>query len=831
MYNYTKLIKYEKTIIIYILNNLVKLFVKKELVCYIYFVIQIKIGDIILKKYCFVFSFIFLFVFGFSFLMPTNNTLFAQEDAYTNISSIQDFETLQTNPTGKYRLTKDISFSGINDFEGIELFSGEFDGNGYTLSDLTITSTGKSYAGIFNQINNATIKNLQLKNISVSANQTVESEYLKAGIICGNMISSRIEEVSIIGDATTVSTLSAVSKSRSYVGLLAGNMADGSVVKNCYINGNVVFENTDSTKTNYVGGLFGYVDNSSINFVVQDVPMQINKVLSKNSFIGGLVGTLIGSRSSLQNVVSESNITFTDCDEDINAYSVIGQISLTLVPDSQKINYLYSTSNLDTIGNIDELNTKTNNGFVDNKIENQVDVNNFYIKNYYLEMQKFDNLFPWNFNSIWQLKTTKSLPTLQHFDSFTYSVDEAKSFDYTNKPKDVSNIITFITNPNNTYRYGDSVEVGGYINDVKSMNKFFRTIGIRKDGAIIFENKKIEQIIDEGNVDTQVDKLEDKTIYKNNGVVVTETETEVGGNTAKTYSINTSNILWSKYTANGNDVNLYTIPNGDLTNVGIYSLALETINYSVLVKSENANQGTVKRSTASVGQKEFTETNVAYGNSLNYTATPTSDFGFNGWYRDEEKNTLLGTQQQIKVEFNEKTFEEGGIFNGLTLGEDDLLLYATFTKKVCDITIKFAVNDEITDDILSTIKFNGSNVQVKENMLTVKAKMGDVAKFTVSLPAGYEFSSWFQSDGTSNIGTLGDTLEIELDITNEDESMVIVANFKKEVEQNNTDTTWIWITCGIGGGLLILGLVIFFIIKNKRGGFGGGKNDYKKMYY
>ena len=116
-------------------------------------------------------------------------------------------------------------------------------------------------------------------------------------------------------------------------------------------------------------------------------------------------------------------------------------------------------------------------------------------------------------------------------------------------------------------------------------------------------------------------------------------------------------------------------------------------------------------------------------------------------------------------------------------------------------------------------------------MLTVKAKMGDVAKFTVSLPAGYEFSSWFQSDGTSNIGTLGDTLGIELDITNEDESMVIVANFKKEVEQNNIDTTWIWITCGIGGGLLILGLVIFFIIKNKRGGFGGGKNDYKKMYY
>ena len=103
---------------------------------------------------------------------------------------------------------------------------------------------------------------------------------------------------------------------------------------------------------------------------------------------------------------------------------------------------------------------------------------------------------------------------------------------------------------------------------------------------------------------------------------------------------------------------MYTIPNGNLTNVGIYSLALETINYSVLVKSEDVNQGTVKRSTASVEQKEFTETNVVYGSSLNYTATPTSDFGFNGWYRDEEKNKLLGTQQQIKVEFNEKAFED-----------------------------------------------------------------------------------------------------------------------------------------------------------------------------
>ena len=821
MNKYSNLIKYKKTIIIYILNNLVKLFVKKYFVCYIYFV------------NCCVFSLIFVFALGFGFLLPKNNIVLAQDETYTNISSVQDFATLQTNPNGKYRLTNDISFADVDNFEGVGTFSGEIDGNGYTLSDLTISSEDKPFAGIFNQLNNATIKNLQLKNITISATQTIEGEYLKAGIICGNMISSRLEEISIIYD-TNVQALNVVSKSRSYVGLLAGNMSDGCVIKNCYLNGNIAFENEDETKTNYVGGVAGYIENSTVNFVVQDVSMQMNNIKSKNTFLGGIIGQLVGNRSNIQSIVSKGAITLTGSNDDISAYSLIGQISLSLMPDSKKVNYLYSISALDTIGNLEQLNAKTNNAFAVNKLENQVDANNFYVKNYYLEMQKFDNLFPWDFNSIWQLKTAKSLPTLQHFDSFTYTVNEAKSFDYTNKPKDVTNIITFITNAGNTYRYGEDIEIGGYINNVSNMNKFFKTVGIRKDGSLIFDNKKVEEIIREGNPDTQIDIQEDKIVYKNNGVTVTETESEFAGNTAKTYAINTSNILWNKYSLNDNEVNVYTIPNGNLTNVGIYSLALETINYSVLVKSEDVNQGTVKRNTASIEQKEFTETNVVYGSSLNYVATPTSDFGFNGWYRDEEKTKLLGTQQQIKVDFNEKAFEDGGIFSGLTLGEDNLMLYATFTKRVCDVTIKFAVNGEVTDEILSTVKFNGSNVQAKDNILAVKAKMGETAKFSVTLPSGYEFSNWFQSDGTNDIGVIGDTLEIEFEVTNDDETMTIVANFKKEIEENNTDTTWIWVTCGIGGGLLVIGLVVFFIIKNKRGGFGGkggGKNDYKKMYY
>ena len=212
MHNYTKLIKYEKTIIIYILNNLVKLFVKKFFVCYIYFVNKIKIGEIILKKYCFVFSLIFVFAFGLAFFVPKNNITFAQDDTYTNISSVQDFATIQANPTGKYKLANDISFAGVDNFEGLDTFSGEIDGNGYTISDLAVTSEDKPFAGIFNKLNNATIKNLQLKNISIATSQTIEGEYLKAGVICGNMVSSRIEEVSIICNTNLLQTLNVVSK-------------------------------------------------------------------------------------------------------------------------------------------------------------------------------------------------------------------------------------------------------------------------------------------------------------------------------------------------------------------------------------------------------------------------------------------------------------------------------------------------------------------------------------------------------------------------------------------------------------------------------------------
>ncbi len=81
-----------------------------------------------------------------------------------------------------YIQTEDIDCTGKAAFAGIggynatptggTPFSGTYDGQGYTISNITMTA--RNYGGIFNQVNGGTIKNLTVENISVENGATGE---------------------------------------------------------------------------------------------------------------------------------------------------------------------------------------------------------------------------------------------------------------------------------------------------------------------------------------------------------------------------------------------------------------------------------------------------------------------------------------------------------------------------------------------------------------------------------------------------------------------------------------------------------------------------------
>lgn len=94
----------------------------------------------------------------------------------TEISTAEELAALATGDlAGSYILTADIDMSGIAAYQPIgtpdQPFTGNFDGNGYTVSDLTIDGTG-DYQGLFG-VNAGVIRNVTLEATSISGSNHV----------------------------------------------------------------------------------------------------------------------------------------------------------------------------------------------------------------------------------------------------------------------------------------------------------------------------------------------------------------------------------------------------------------------------------------------------------------------------------------------------------------------------------------------------------------------------------------------------------------------------------------------------------------------------------
>ena len=129
---------------------------------------------------------------------------------YTKISSCEDLKAISEKPDGKYCLTKDIDMAGIEWTPFT--FNGVLDGNGHEIINLSITSKGSavrdtydgnmisystSFAGMFDCIEGATIRNLTLTSVYVDI---TSDEPFFAGTIAGYMGNSKIINCNVKGD-------------------------------------------------------------------------------------------------------------------------------------------------------------------------------------------------------------------------------------------------------------------------------------------------------------------------------------------------------------------------------------------------------------------------------------------------------------------------------------------------------------------------------------------------------------------------------------------------------------------------------------------------------
>ncbi len=254
------------------------------------------------------------------------------------------------------KLTSDIDLSGltgtdfniIGKFESLP-FTGQFDGDGYTISNFTYNAPGQDSVGLFGYVstglqeNGLGIKDVTLTNSNVTGNNNV-------GALVGKLIySSSIENCFVQSGAVT---------GQDYVGGVIGRGSSG-LIDNCY-NAADVFGNSrvggvvgnwigqiqnctsvgDVTGTsNYVGGVVGYITGDLTNDRKM-IHCSSDGTITGNIAVGGLAGrsstiideayseALVRGESQLGGLVGDNNGQIQSC---FSIASVTGTLTSTYV--------------------------------------------------------------------------------------------------------------------------------------------------------------------------------------------------------------------------------------------------------------------------------------------------------------------------------------------------------------------------------------------------------------------------------------------------------------------------------------------------------------------
>ena len=339
--------------------------------------------------------------------MPCNLVVFAatlgtEQNPY-EISTATQLKAINNNLSACYKLTANIDLNG-EDFTPLGnaesgTFSGIFDGNGFTISNLNVFS-GK-FAGLFG-CNEGTIKNVKLSGIYVygtryiggvvGQNTTLGSVFncsvssgdieaddgineIYAGGIIGynegfvegtfsnnanlkiNNESSSAVAGGIIGknnsvysvnitDSTNTGNISASGSKNTYCGGLVGINTSAVEITNSTNTGNV--SSSYTTSYSYSGGFVGYNDNGAITITNSTNTGNVSSSYTDSySYFGGFVG------------YNSGYLTITDCTNSGNVlssydyysysggfvgYNDNGAITITNSTNTGNVSYSYSYS-------------------------------------------------------------------------------------------------------------------------------------------------------------------------------------------------------------------------------------------------------------------------------------------------------------------------------------------------------------------------------------------------------------------------------------------------------------------------------------------------------
>lgn len=233
-----------------------------------------------------------------------------------------------------FQLDADIALTDA--WTPIHNFAGTFDGDGHTVSGVTMGTEAapldQSSVGFFDSLaKGATVKNLKLTDVAVYVSSSAAARLYVGGLVGGADAGANtvIDNCSVTG-----SIVSAASSSSVLVGGLAGTLGNDSRVTNSYADTAV-----SGSSTKYAvaaGGLVGSFGSGS--FVgncaaLGDVAVSGNSLQYNRSKAGGL---LASAPFLTENCYAAGSVTLTNASSDYDAYAgmLIGEQSGSAVVDS-----------------------------------------------------------------------------------------------------------------------------------------------------------------------------------------------------------------------------------------------------------------------------------------------------------------------------------------------------------------------------------------------------------------------------------------------------------------------------------------------------------------
>ena len=435
------------------------------------------------------------------------------------IYTAEDLVNVRNNLSGSYVLMNDIDLTGFNSGNWVPIgityrsdkFSGIFDGQGYVIKNMNISKVTSistvQYAGLFGDIDGATIKNIGLEETEININSSGGSGGIFTGGISCNSISSTIENCYTTGSVyvssshnvyvggicgrslgnttsycystgkVTVSAMNpgSYNDSTSRVGGIGGGMTGG-IIANCYNMGEVSFSASHKRCDSCVGGICGTLSNaSSIAYCYNTGIISSKSYLDSYNSAGGIIGEMSGI--SISNCYNSGTIS-ADKAGGICGYTAGSIISNCydagcILASSYTTPYAGGISGYNSYANIydcfvlsTQINaenayiigyagTKTNNLALNNIPGNAINDSNGRITAAAAKTQSTYTNLNWDFDTVWQMVSGKDYPQLRCFISNdaklkTLSVNQGIlspvfDSDQTSYSVSVAGIITSIT--------------------------------------------------------------------------------------------------------------------------------------------------------------------------------------------------------------------------------------------------------------------------------------------------------------------------------------------------------------------------------------------------